>query len=159
MHDTLHQDAQDTQAHLNQLHTDLQEDHAALKTQHDSLVAARQEWHKSFIQALKDTQNGASGTDVTSGTDSAAGNGTSVQTVAGSGSATGNGGTAKSDATASASSANQTSAASGAVTKSEYSQLAQTGIGISVACAIILALSGLAYAVKMFVQYKRETAE
>ena len=45
------------------------------------------------------------------------------------------------------------------MTKSEYSQLAQTGIGISVACAIILALSGLAYAVKMFVQYRRETAE
>ena len=70
-----------------------------------------------------------------------------------------NGSTAKSDTAAGASSANQTSVASGAVTKSEYSQLAQTGIGISVACAIILALSGLAYAVKMFVQYKRETAE
>ena len=88
------------------------------------------------------------------------------QTVSGSGStatapssAAGNGSTAKSDTAAGASSANQTSVASGAVTKSEYSQLAQTGIGISVACAIILALSGLAYAVKMFVQYKRETAE
>ena len=166
MHDTLHQDAQDTQAHLNQLHTDLQEDHAALKTQHDSLVAARQEWHKSFIQALKDTQNGLSETDTTSGANSAASNGTAVQTVSGNDSATtapssaaGNGSTTKSGTTASASSANQTSAASGAVTKSEYSQLAQTGIGISVACAIILALSGLAYAVKMFVQYKRETAE
>ncbi len=156
MHDTLHQDAQ---THLNQLHNDLQESHTALKAQHDSLVAARQEWHKSFIQAVKDAQNGASRTDVTSGTDSAAGNGTSIQTVAGSGSATGNGGTAKSDATASASSVNQTSAASGAVTKSEYNQLAQTGIGVSAACAIILVLSGLAYAVKMFVQYKRETAE
>ena len=54
---------------------------------------------------------------------------------------------------------NQTSAASGAVTKSEYNQLVQTGISISAACAIILALSGPAYAVKMFVQYKRETAE
>ena len=105
-------------------------------------------------------------TDTTSGANSAASNGTAVQTVSGNDSATtapssaaGNGSTTKSGTTASASSANQTSAASGAVTKSEYSQLAQTGIGISVACAIILALSGLAYAVKMFVQYKRETAE
>lgn len=166
VHDTLHQDAQDTQAHLNQLHNDLQEDHAALKAQHDSLVAARQEWHKSFIQALKDTQNGLFGTGTTSGANSAASNGTAVQTVSGNDSVTtapssaaGNGSTAKSSTAASASSANQTSVASGAVTKSEYSQLAQTGIGISVACAIILALSGLAYAVKMFVQYKRETAE
>ncbi|MFC2618294.1 MAG: conjugal transfer protein, partial [Bifidobacterium dentium] len=110
--------------------------------------------------------NGLSGTGTTSGANSAASNGTAVQTVSGNDSVTtapssaaGNGSTAKSGTAAGASSANQTSAVSGAVTKSEYSQLAQTGIGISVACAIILALSGLAYAVKMFVQYKRETAE
>ena len=43
--------------------------------------------------------------------------------------------------------------------KSEYGQLAQTGIGISLACAAILLLAGLAYAMKTFVQYKRETSE
>lgn len=34
-----------------------------------------------------------------------------------------------------------------------------TGIGISLACAAILLLAGLAYAMKTFVQYKRETSE
>ena len=50
-------------------------------------------------------------------------------------------------------------ASTGALTKSEYGQLAQTGIGISLACAAILLLAGLAYAMKTFVQYKRETSE
>ena len=53
----------------------------------------------------------------------------------------------------------QTAASTGALTKSEYGQLAQTGIGISLACAAILLLAGLAYAMKTFVQYKRETSE
>lgn len=55
-------------------------------------------------------------------------------------------------------SGDQTAASTGALTKSEYGQLAQTGIGISLACAAIL-LYGLAYAMKTFVQYKRETSE
>ena len=56
-------------------------------------------------------------------------------------------------------SGDQTAASTGALTKSEYGQLAQTGIGISLACAAILLLAGLAYAMKTFVQYKRETSE
>ena len=43
--------------------------------------------------------------------------------------------------------------------KEYIQQLAQTGIGISLACAAILLLAGLAYAMKTFVQYKRETSE
>ena len=58
-----------------------------------------------------------------------------------------------------AASGDQTAASTGALTKSEYGQLAQTGIGISLACAAILLLAGLAYAMKTFVQYKRETSE
>ena len=37
--------------------------------------------------------------------------------------------------------------------------LAKNAIGISLACAAILLLAGLAYAMKTFVQYKRETSE
>lgn len=163
-HDALHQDMQDTQAHLNQMHADMKETHDELKTKHDAFAASSHQWHQSFIAALKDaSQQGgssvATGTHgITAGTNAGTTvtgvNGTTgtVRTAAGTG--------ANGAATGSvAASGDQTAASTGALTKSEYGQLAQTGIGISLACAAILLLAGLAYAMKTFVQYKRETSE
>ena len=167
-HDALHQDMQDTQAHLNQMHADMKETHDELKTKHDAFAASSHQWHQSFIAALKDAnsktgqQGGSSvatGTHgITAGTNAGTtvtgANGTTgtVRTAAGTG--------ANGAATGSvAASGDQTAASTGALTKSEYGQLAQTGIGISLACAAILLLAGLAYAMKTFVQYKRETSE
>ena len=167
-HDALHQDMQDTQAHLNQMHADMKETHDELKTKHDAFAASSHQWHQSFIAALKDAnsktgqQGGSSvatGTHgITAGTNASTTvtgvNGTTgtVRTAAGTG--------ANGAATGSvAASGDQTAASTGALTKSEYGQLAQTGIGISLACAAILLLAGLAYAMKTFVQYKRETSE
>lgn len=167
-HDTLHQDMQDTQTHLNQMHADMKETHDELKTKHDAFAASSHQWHQSFIAALKDAnsktgqQGGSSvatGTHgITAGTNAGTTvtgvNGTTgtVRTAAGTG--------ANGAATGSvAASGDQTAASTGALTKSEYGQLAQTGIGISLACAAILLLAGLAYAMKTFVQYKRETSE
>lgn len=167
-HDALHQDMQDTQAHLNQMHADMKETHDELKTKHDAFAASSHQWHQSFIAALKDAnsktgqQGGSSvatGTHgITAGTNAGTtvtgANGTTgtVRTAAG----TGTNGAATGSVAASG---DQTAASTGALTKSEYGQLAQTGIGISLACAAILLLAGLAYAMKTFVQYKRETSE
>ena len=163
-HDTLHQDIQDNQAHLNQLHADAKETHDELKTQHDAFVASSHQWHQSFIAALREAnakagQNGSTATGSTSGSfNTASGSNGTVQTIADNGTANGNGSSAATSSTASAS-GSQTAASTGALTKSEYGQLAQTGIGISLACAAILLFAGLAYAVRMLAQYKRETSE
>ena len=167
-HDTLHQDIQDNQAHLNQLHADAKETHAELKTQHDAFVASSHQWHQSFIAALKDAnsktgqQGGSSVATDTHGITAGTNAGTTVTGVNGTtgtvrtAADTGANGAATGSVTASG---DQTAASTGALTKSEYGQLAQTGIGISLACAAILLLAGLAYAMKTFVQYKRETSE
>ena len=163
-HDTLHQDIQDNQAHLDQLHADAKETHDELKTQHDAFVASSHQWHQSFIAALREAnakagQNGSTATGSTSGSfNTASGSNGTVQTIADNGTANGNGSSAATSSTASAS-GSQTAASTGALTKSEYGQLAQTGIGISLACAAILLFAGLAYAVRMLAQYKRETSE
>lgn len=146
-HDALHQDMQDTQAHLNQMHADMKETHDELKTRHDAFAASSHQWHQSFIAALKDANSKTGqqgGSSVATGT-----HGTTAADTGANGAATGS-------VTASG---DQTAASTGALTKSEYGQLAQTGIGISLACAAILLLAGLAYAMKTFVQYKRETSE
>ena len=153
-HDALHQDMQDTQAHLNQMHADMKETHDELKTKHDAFAASSHQWHQSFIAALKDAnsktgqQGGSSVATGTHGITAGTNAGTTVTGV--------NGTTGTGSVTASG---DQTAASTGALTKSEYGQLAQTGIGISLACAAILLLAGLAYAMKTFVQYKRETSE
>lgn len=163
-HDTLHQDIQDNQAHLDQLHADAKETHDELKTQHDAFVASSHQWHQSFIAALREAnakagQNGSTATGSTSGSfNTASGSNGTVQTIADNGTANGNGSSAATSSTTSAS-GSQTAASTGALTKSEYGQLAQTGIGISLACAAILLFAGLAYAVRMLAQYKRETSE
>lgn len=146
-HDALHQDMQDTQAHLNQMHADMKETHDELKTKHDAFAASSHQWHQSFIAALKDANSKTGqqgGSSVATGT-----HGITAADTGANGAATGS-------VTASG---DQTAASTGALTKSEYGQLAQTGIGISLACAAILLLAGLAYAMKTFVQYKRETSE
>ena len=56
-HDALHQDMQDTQAHLNQMHADMKETHDELKTKHDAFAASSHQWHQSFIAALKDANS------------------------------------------------------------------------------------------------------
>lgn len=56
-HDTLHQDIQDTQTHLNQMHADMKETHDELKTRHDAFAASSHQWHQSFIAALKDANS------------------------------------------------------------------------------------------------------
>lgn len=56
-HDALHQDMQDTQAHLNQMHADMKETHDELKTRHDAFAASSHQWHQSFIAALKDANS------------------------------------------------------------------------------------------------------
>ena len=99
----------------------------------------RHAWHHGWNEC-RSTVTGANGTTGT------------VRTAAD----TGANGAATGSVTASG---DQTAASTGALTKSEYGQLAQTGIGISLACAAILLLAGLAYAMKTFVQYKRETSE
>lgn len=167
-HDTLHQDMQDTQTHLNQMHADMKETHDELKTKHDAFAASSHQWHQSFIAALKDAnsktgqQGGSSVATGTHGITAGTNAGTTVTGVNGTtgtvrmAADTGANGTATGSVTASG---DQTAASTGALTKSEYGQLAQTGIGISLACAAILLLAGLAYAMKTFVQYKRETSE
>ena len=45
-HDALHQDMQDTQAHLNQMHADMKETHDELKTRHDAFAASSHQWHR-----------------------------------------------------------------------------------------------------------------
>ncbi|MEO5513854.1 conjugal transfer protein, partial [Bifidobacterium adolescentis] len=167
-HDTLHQDMQDTQTHLNQMHADMKETHDELKTRHDAFAASSHQWHQSFIAALKDAnsktgqQGGSSVATGTHGTTAGTNAGTTVTGVNGTtgtvrtAADTGTNGAATGSVTASG---DQTAASTGALTKSEYGQLAQTGIGISLACAAILLLAGLAYAMKTFVQYKRETSE
>ena len=167
-HDALHQDMQDTQAHLNQMHADMKETHDELKTRHDAFAASSHQWHQSFIAALKDAnsktgqQGGSSVATGTHGTTAGTNAGTTVTGVNGTtgtvrtAADTGANGAATGSVTASG---DQTVASTGALTKSEYGQLAQTGIGISLACAAILLLAGLAYAMKTFVQYKRETSE
>lgn len=166
-HDALHQDMQDTQAHLNQMHADMKETHDELKTRHDAFAASatsgisrsrgvegrelqdgsagrlircyRHAWHHGWNECRYDRywsqrHHCTVRTAADTGT-----NGAATGSVAASG--------------------DQTAASTGALTKSEYGQLAQTGIGISLACAAILLLAGLAYAMKTFVQYKRETSE
>ncbi|MEO5479056.1 conjugal transfer protein, partial [Bifidobacterium adolescentis] len=167
-HDALHQDMQDTQAHLNQMHADMKETHDELKTRHDAFAASSHQWHQSFIAALKDAnsktgqQGGSSVATGTHGITAGTNAGTTVTGVNGTtgtvrtAADTGANGAATGSVTASG---DQTAASTGALTKSEYGQLAQTGIGISLACAAILLLAGLAYAMKTFVQYKRETSE
>ena len=167
-HDTLHQDIQDTQTHLNQMHADMKETHDELKTRHDAFAASSHQWHQSFIAALKDAnsktgqQGGSSVATGTHGITAGTNAGTTVTGVNGTtgtvrtAADTGANGAATGSVTASG---DQTAASTGALTKSEYGQLAQTGIGISLACAAILLLAGLAYAMKTFVQYKRETSE
>lgn len=125
-------------------------------------------WHQSFIAALKDAnsktgqQGGSSVATGTHGITAGTNAGTTVTGVNGTtgtvrtAADTGANGAATGSVTASG---DQTAASTGALTKSEYGQLAQTGIGISLACAAILLLAGLAYAMKTFVQYKRETSE
>ena len=164
-HDTLHQDIQDNQAHLNQLHADAKETHDELKTQHDAFVASSHQWHQSFIEALREAnakagqQNGSAATGSTSGSfNTASGSNGTVQTIADNGTTSGNS-SSSGTSSATGASGSQTAASTGALTKSEYGQLAQTGIGISLACAAILLFAGLAYAVRMFAQYKRETSE
>lgn len=56
-HNALHQDMQDTQAHLNQMHADMKETHDELKTRHDAFAASSHQWHQSFIAALKDANS------------------------------------------------------------------------------------------------------
>lgn len=163
-HDTLHQDMQDTQAHLNQMHADMKETHDELKTQHDTFVANSHQWHQSFIAALKEAngklaeQNRTSGDTITA---SGNGNGYGATGIAGAAGTNGTTGsvrtTANKTSDVSATDGSQTAASTGALTKSEYGQLAQTGIGISLVCIAILLLASLAYAVNMFVQYKRES--
>ena len=167
-HDTLHQDMQDTQTQLNQMHADMKETHDELKTRHDAFAASSHQWHQSFIAALKDAnsktgqQGGSSVATGTHGITAGTNAGTTVTGVNGTtgtvrtAADTGANGAATGSVTASG---DQTAASTGALTKSEYGQLAQTGIGISLACAAILLLAGLAYAMKTFVQYKRETSE
>ena len=167
-HDALHQDMQDTQAHLNQMHADMKETHDELKTKHDAFAASSHQWHQSFIAALKDAnsktgqQGGSSVATDTHGITAGTNAGTTVTGVNGTtgtvrtAADTGANGAATGSVIASG---DQTAASTGALTKSEYGQLAQTGIGISLACAAILLLAGLAYAMKTFVQYKRETSE
>ena len=167
-HNALHQDMQDTQAHLNQMHADMKETHDELKTRHDAFAASSHQWHQSFIAALKDAnsktgqQGGSSVATGTHGITAGTNAGTTVTGVNGTtgtvrtAADTGANGAATGSVTASG---DQTAASTGALTKSEYGQLAQTGIGISLACAAILLLAGLAYAMKTFVQYKRETSE
>ena len=167
-HDTLHQDIQDTQTHLNQMHADMKETHDELKTRHDAFAASSHQWHQSFIAALKDAnsktgqQGGSSVATGTHGITAGTNAGTTVTGVNGTtgtvrtAADTGANGAATGSVTASG---DQTAESTGALTKSEYGQLAQTGIGISLACAAILLLAGLAYAMKTFVQYKRETSE
>jgi len=167
-HDTLHQDMQDTQTHLNQMHADMKETHDELKTKHDAFAASSHQWHQSFIAALKDAnsktgqQGGSSVATGTHGITAGTNAGTTVTGVNGTtgtvrtAADTGANGAATGSVTASG---GQAAASTGALTKSEYGQLAQTGIGISLACAAILLLAGLAYAMKTFVQYKRETSE
>ena len=167
-HDALHQDMQDTQAHLNQMHADMKETYDELKTRHDAFAASSHQWHQSFIAALKDAnsktgqQGGSSVATGTHGITAGTNAGTTVTGVNGTtgtvrtAADTGANGAATGSVTASG---DQTVASTGALTKSEYGQLAQTGIGISLACAAILLLAGLAYAMKTFVQYKRETSE
>ena len=163
-HDTLHQDIQDNQAHLNQLHADAKETHDELKTQHDVFVASSHQWHQSFIEALREAnakagQDGSTTTGSTSGSfNTASGSNGTVQTIADNGTTSGNS-SSSGTSSATGASGSQTAASTGALTKSEYGQLAQTGIGISLACAAILLFAGLAYAVRMFAQYKRETSE
>lgn len=164
-HDTLHQDIQDNQAHLDQLHADAKETHDELKTQHDAFVASSHRWHQSFIAALKEAnakagqQNGSAAAGSANGSfNTASGSNGTVQTIADNGAANGNGSSSGASSAAGASN-NQTAASTGALTKSEYGQLAQTGIGISLACAAVLLFAGLAYAVRMLAQYKRETSE
>ena len=167
-HDALHQDMQDTQTHLNQMHADMKETHDELKTKHDAFAASSHQWHQSFIAALKDAnsktgqQGGSSVATGTHGITAGTNAGTTVTGVNGTtgtvrtAADTGANGAATGSVTASG---DQTAASTGALTKSEYGQLAQTGIGISLACAAILLLAGLAYAMKTFVRYKRETSE
>ena len=164
-HDTLHQDIQDNQAHLNQLHADAKDTHDELKTQHDAFVASSHQWHQSFIEALREAnakagqQNGSAATGSTSGSfNTASGSNGTVQTIADNGTTSGNS-SSSGTSLATGASGSQTAASTGALTKSEYGQLAQTGIGISLACAAILLFAGLAYAARLFAQYKRETSE
>ncbi len=167
-HDALHQDMQDTQAHLNQMHADMKETHDELKTRHDAFAASSHQWHQSSIAALKDANSKTGqqgGSSVATGTHGITAGTNAGTTVTGANGTTGTVRTAADTGTngaatgSVAASGDQTAASTGALTKSEYGQLAQTGIGISLACAAILLLAGLAYAMKTFVQYKRETSE
>lgn len=159
---------QDTQAHLNQMHADMKETHDELKTRHDAFAASSHQWHQSFIAALKDANSKTGqqgGSSVATGTHGITAGTNAGTTVTGANGTTGTVRTAADTGTngaatgSVAASGDQTAASTGALTKSEYGQLAQTGIGISLACAAILLLAGLAYAMKTFVQYKRETSE
>ena len=157
-HDTLHQDIQDNQAHLDQLHADAKETHDELKTQHDAFVASSHQWHQSFIAALREANAGQQNGSVSGSFNTASGSNGTVKTIANNGTTNGNGSSSGASSATSAS-GSQTAASTGALTKSEYGQLAQTGIGISLACVAILLFAGLAYAVRMLAQYKRETSE
>lgn len=88
-HDALHQDMQDTQTHLNQMHADMKETHDELKTKHDAFAASSHQWHQSFIAALKDAnsktgqQGGSSVATGTHGTTAGTNAGTTVTGVNG----------------------------------------------------------------------------
>ena len=133
-HDALHQDMQDTQAHLNQMHADMKETHDELKTKHDAFAASSHQWHQSFIAALKDANSKTGqqgGSSVATGTHGSTAGTNAGTTVTGANGTTGTVRTAADTGTngaatgSVAASGDQTAASTGALTKSEYGQLAQ----------------------------------